>query len=171
VDDFFIMGLNRSTIRQVIDTAQSGDTSKKNLVSKESFEKGTFFATLFDGATSSDELKKLYQKNQSTIPRFFGSMIQSESTIVPLISSYYATEDRSRRLGKNPVPFQYELGSLSLSGSGNNMAVKMDPKKLTNLSGITLEIWESTRKDPIFPTLILTEQGLPLDAFLAYPKV
>lgn len=154
----------------MIDTAVSGDAYKKNLVNVGTFEKGTFFATLFDGVSSSAELKKLYLKNQSTIPEFLGGMVQSESTITPLISSYYATEERSRRLGKKPVLFQYELGSLSLSGSGDTMIVKMDPSKLNSLSGATLGMWESSRKDPIFPAAILTEQGIPLEVFLAYPK-
>jgi hypothetical protein len=140
-------------------------------VNVETFEKGTFFAMLFDGVNSSNELKKLYQKNQTTIPRFFGSMVQSESNITPLISSYYATEDRSRRLGKKPVLFQYELGSLSLSGTGDTMTVKMDSNKLASLSGATLEMWESIRKDPAFPASIITEKGVPLETFLAYPKV
>ncbi len=171
VDNFFMIGLNRSTIRHIIDTAKSGDNHKKNLVSQENFEKGTFFAMLFDGVNSSIEIKKLYEKNQSMVPRFFGSMIQSESTITPLISSYYATEDRSRRLKKKSVSFHHELGSLSLSGTGDTLMVKMNPSKFTSLSGSILEMWETIKKDPIFPTALLTEQGVPLEVFLAYPKV
>lgn len=39
VDDFFIIGLNRSTIKHVIDTAVSGDIRKKSILTTDSFEK------------------------------------------------------------------------------------------------------------------------------------
>ena len=74
VDDFFIIGLNRPTIKNMIDTAKSGDIQKKSILATDSFEKGTFFATLFDGVRSSAELKRMYEKNQNTISQLFGSV-------------------------------------------------------------------------------------------------
>lgn len=91
--------------------------------------------------------------------------------MTPLIASYYATEDRSRRLGKKPVSFYYELGSLSLSGMGDNLIVKIDQNKLSNLSGTTLEMWESIRKDSTLPPAIFADQGIPLESFLTYPRI
>lgn len=171
VDDFFIIGLNRSTIRHVIDTADSWDKYKKNIVNTESFEKGTFFAMLFDGVNSSSELKNLYKKNQSTIPRFLGDIFRSESTITPFIASYYTTEDRNKRLGKKWTLFNHQIGSLSLSGMSDNLIVKIDPSRLTSLSGTSLEMWESIQKNPTFPSAILTENGVPLDIFLALSNI
>ena len=49
--------------------------------------------------------------------------------------------------------------------------IKIDPKKLSSLSGSTLEMWESIKKEPTFPSAILTEQGVPLEVFLALPRV
>lgn len=48
VDDFFIIGLNRTTIKNVIDVAKSGDTQKKKILNPGSFATGTFLATMFD---------------------------------------------------------------------------------------------------------------------------
>lgn len=140
-------------------------------MSAESFEKGTFFATMFDGVNSSAELKRMYEKNPTAIPRFFHDIFRSEANITPLVASYYATEDRNKRLGKKSVSFHYELGSLFLSGKGDNLMIKIDPKKLTSLSGSTLEMWESIKKEPTFPSAILTEQGIPLEVFLSLTRV
>ncbi len=64
---------------------------------------------MFDGVNSSTELKRMYEKNQTAIPRFFGDIFRSEANITPLVASYYATEDRNKRLGKKLVSFYYEL--------------------------------------------------------------
>ena len=58
-----------------------------------------------------------------------------------------------------------------LSGMSENLAVKIDTNKLTNLSGATLGIWESIQKNPTFPPAILTEQGVPLQIFLSLQNV
>ena len=57
VDDFFMLGVNRTTIRRIIDAAATGDVQKKKIVNEESLDVGTFFATLFDGVNASKELK------------------------------------------------------------------------------------------------------------------
>ncbi len=171
VDDFFIIGLNRSTIKHVIDTAKSGDIRKQSMVTTDSFEKWTFFATLFDGVTSSTELKRMYEKNQTIVPKILNSTFRVSSSIRPLLASYYATEDRNKHLGLKPTSLQYTLGSLTFSGMSENLSVKIDPTKLTSLSGATLEMWESLKKNPTFPPALLTEQGVPLEVFLAFQDI
>jgi hypothetical protein len=87
VDDFLIIGLNRPTIRRVIDTAATGDQSKLHIIDATTLEKGTFFTLLFDGVHTSQELSKLYTNNKSALTRIFdGSTTFSFQT---LMSSYY----------------------------------------------------------------------------------
>jgi hypothetical protein len=167
IDDFFVLGLNRSTIRKVIDTATTGDSYKKNLITPEIFEKGTFFATLFDGVSVSQSLQSMYEKNQKLVPKILGNTFGISSNMTPLASSYYTTQDRYRRLGKVTSTLSYALGSIAVSGTSENLRVTMDPKKLKNLSGSTLEMWESIKKNPIFPQEVLTESGISLEKFLS----
>jgi len=108
--------LNRSTIHNVIDVALSGDKNKKNIVNPETLSSGTFFATLFDGVTFSDEIKKLYQKNENTLARYIVSNFGNSNNYTSLIASYYSSEDRNKRLEQKGVPFYYELGAVSLDG-------------------------------------------------------
>lgn len=171
VDDFFVLGLNRTTIRHAIDTAASGDSAKKHLVNADAFEKGTFFATLFDGSNASQELKWLYEKNRSTVPQMFDSMFRVESEITPLVSVYYATQDRNRRLGEKGIAFHYEIGAISLSNTSEKMFVKIDSSKLKGLTGSTLEMWESLKKDSSFPSALLSTEWMPLDDFLTFSKI
>lgn len=86
--------------------------------------------------------------------------------MVPLISSYYATEDRSKRLGKKQIPIHYEFGSLSLAGVGDTLMINMDPKKLINHSGST-KPWERIKNDPVFPSSLFTEEGILLETFFS----
>ena len=170
VDNFFVVWLNRSTIHNVIDVALSGDKNKKNIVNPETLSSGTFFATLFDGVTFSDEIKKLYQKNENTLARYIVSNFGNSNNYTSLIASYYSSEDRNKRLEQKGVPFYYELGAVSLDGKEWNITIKIDENKLKNLSGSTLQNWENLKKDPSFPKEILSG-GVPLEVFLTLKNI
>lgn len=165
------MGLNRYTIKNVINIATSWDSAKKNLLSSENFSKGTFFATLLDGVNMSTELRWLYEKNTSVIPRYLGNIFETRSNLIPFITSYYMIQDRDKRLGKKWTPFQYELGSISLSGMSENLIVKMDQNILIGLSGSALELWKTIKKEENFPSAILTKQWIPLETFLGLDTI
>jgi hypothetical protein len=85
-------------------------------------------------------------------------MFRIESEITPLVSVYYATQDRNRRLGEKGIAFHYEIGAISLSNTSEKMFVKIDSTKLKGLTGSTLEIWESLKKDPSFPSALLSTE-------------
>lgn len=113
IDNFFIIGLNRSTIRKVIDIANSSDTRKKELIDAGSFATGTVFATIFDGVGSSAQLRALYEKNKTSIPRYMRYLkmnnLSNDSGFRTLLSSYYATQDRNHRLAVPVKQFSYTL--------------------------------------------------------------
>ncbi|NRH20471.1 hypothetical protein HOO68_00295 [Candidatus Gracilibacteria bacterium] len=167
VDNFFVVGLNRSTIRNVIDASLSGDERKESITNNESLASGTFFATLFDGVNFSKELKNLYEKNESTLSRNLGSDIADNFDYVPLVSAYYSSEDRNRRLEQKGIPFHYSFGAITLDGKDGNIMITLDEKQLSNLSGTVLQNWENLKKDPLFPQAVLTEKGVPLETFLS----
>jgi hypothetical protein len=168
VDDFLIVGLNRPTIRRVIDTAATGDQNKLNIVDASTLEKGTFFTMLFDGVRTSQELSQLYRSNKPSIAWIFDNThtIPMDS----LLSSYYVSGDRARRLGQAVPIVDYRVGAISLSGTGWSLRVTIDEKGLSTLSGATLESWNTLKADATFPKEILSTAGIPLDMFLHLEK-
>jgi hypothetical protein len=168
VDDFLIVGLNKPTIRRVIDTAATGDQNKLNIVDASTLEKGTFFTMLFDGVRTSQELSQLYRSNKPSIARIFdnSNTIQMDS----LLSSYYVSGDRARRLGQDVPVVDYYVGAISLSGTGGSLRVAIDEQGLSTLSGATLESWNTLKADTTFPKDILSPSGMPLDMFLHLEK-
>lgn len=70
IDDFFTIGLNRPTIKKVIDVSLTQDTRKADILDEGSFSSGMLFATLFDGVSMSSQVAALYEKNKVSIPRY-----------------------------------------------------------------------------------------------------
>ncbi len=113
---------------------------------------------MFDGESSSKQIKKLYEKNQSVLPRYIERMINTKSSVTPLISSYYASQDRNMRLGKKGEEFNYTIGSISFSGIGDKIVAKIDQSKLSSLSGASFEAWEAIKNENTLPQAIFTEK-------------
>lgn len=172
IDNFFIIGPNRSTIKKVIDVANSGDMRKKELLDAGSFSTGTLFATIFDGVKSSEQFKALYEKNKTSIPRYMRYLkmnnLSSDSSFRSILSSYYVTQDRNQRLGITTKPFEYTIGALSLRGNTENISVQLDEKKLATLTGATLQTWQNLQSESDFPKAVLTESGMVFSDFLLY---
>jgi hypothetical protein len=164
VDDFLIVGLNRPTIRRVIDTAATGDKNKLNIVDASTLEKGTFVTMLFDGVRTSQELSQLYRSNKPSIAWIFDNTYTIP--MGPLLSSYYVSGDRARRLGQEVPVIDYRVGAISFSGTGGSLRVAIDEQGLSTLSGATLEKWNTLKSDATFPKEILSTSGIPLDMFL-----
>ncbi|MBP9779530.1 hypothetical protein KBD33_02800 [Candidatus Gracilibacteria bacterium] len=171
IDDFFMIGLNRSTIKHIIDGSQGGDSAKEEFIAKTPFSKGTFFAMLFDGVNTSLKLKELYEKNKSSIPRYMRYLglegMRNNGGNNFFIGAYYSAQDRNKRLGREMNPFSYTLGTLSVSGDIENVSVRIDTGKVKSFTGITLQMWNNIESEGTFPKEILSEKGIPLENFLA----
>lgn len=57
IDNFFFIGLNRTSMRHVIDTAKTGDTAKQSLIDSSTVLANSFFVGLLDGNGASNDLK------------------------------------------------------------------------------------------------------------------
>lgn len=99
------------------------------------------------------------------------SDLSNDSSFRTLLSSYYTTQDRNRRLSLSVKPFSYTLGALSLAGDAENISVRLDEKKLAALTGTTLQTWENLKSESDFPKDILTESGMILSDLLEYKNV
>jgi hypothetical protein len=172
VDDFFIIGLNRSTIRKVIDAA--GNKWKDSRVSEtDTFEKNTFFASVFDGVSTSDQLQKLYEKNKTSLPRYvqmLGMDALSGGDTASLVSVFYANKDRNKRLGISLPASTFDFGSLKLESSADSLLIRIDDSKTKNLTGSTLQEWESMKTQESFPKDLLST-GIPLEDFFLFDWV
>ena len=165
IDDFFLLAPNRMTIRRIIDTALSGDTRKSLIIDTQTASTGSFFAMLFDGEWTSQDLKWLYQKNKTNIPRsLFASDAWFYTNIVsPLLSRYHASSLREKKLGRAVAPFEYTLGWLSLHAKDGDIRMSLDQKKYNNLSGSLLDTWNALNISRKYPKEVFTEDGIPLD--------
>jgi hypothetical protein len=175
VDDFFIIGPNRSTIKNVIDVSKSWDSSKKKLLSDTSFERGTFFATLFDWVSTSEKLKGLYEKNKSSIPRYTKYLtmanIGNDSSIQSLLGSYYVSEDHNKRLWIETTPFSYTLWTITIDGNTDNLLVKINKEWISMLTGVTMQMWNNIESESTFPKEIMSEKWISLADFLSLPNI
>jgi hypothetical protein len=172
VDDFFFLAPNRTTIRHIIDTSTSWDINKWTLTDSATSSTGSFFLTLFDGVSASKDLKWLYEKNKSSLPRYLTSMRSGYGmiSISPLLSSYYTTSVRDRKFGKEISTFSYELGWLSLKGNDGIIRISIDEKKQGTLTGSALTSWNDITTGSGFPREILTEKGIWVEEFLALER-
>lgn len=171
IDDFFMIGFNRSTIKHIIDGSQGSDSAKEKLIAKTPFSKWTFFAMLFDGVNTSEKIKELYEKNKSSIPRYMRYLglegMRNNWGNNFFIGAYYSAQDRNKRLWREMNPFSYTLGTLSVSGDIENISVKIDAWKVKSFTWITLQMWNNIESEGIFPKEILSEKWIPLENFLA----
>ena len=168
VDDFFMIAPNRSTIKRVIDTSLVWDIRKSQIIDRNGFETGTLFATVFDGESLSQNLRWLYDKNQSYITRYARYLDEIDtSDMNSLLGTYYSQEDQNRRLGKTQKPFSYTLGAVSIGGNLENFVIKIDENQLKNLTGSTIQSWENLKNEEKFPKEILTPAGISLQSFLS----
>ncbi len=175
IDDFFMIGLNRPTIKKIIDTAATWDTAKKKLLKTTPFPPWTFFVTLFDWVTTSEKLRPLFEKNKSSIPRYtrYLSMFGGggDTGIQSLMGSYYVTQDRNKRLWTPVAPFSYTFWSIGFTGNGEDIRVKVDQGKLLSLSWTTLQMWDNIKSDSGFPEEILSDAWISLESFLALSNI
>lgn len=175
VDDFFMIGLNRSTIKKVIDTSLTNDTKKWDMLDAGSFSSGMLFATLFDGVTMSSQVAALYEKNKTSIPRYMRYMelddLSRSPENNPILSAYYATQDRNRRLNISLKPFHYSLGALTISGDIDQISARLDNGALSTLTGTSLQTWENLRAETDFPQNITSEKGISLTELFAYKNL
>ncbi len=175
VDDFFIIAPNRSTIKNIIDIAKTWDIKKSKILSVNTFDKWTFFVTLFDGVSTSEKLRWLYEKNKSSIPRYMKYLdmadIWNDSSIDYLMGSYYSTQDRNKRLWIETKPFSYSVWTLTITGDTEKLTVRIDKNSTKSLSGITLQMWNNIESESTFPKDIMSEKWIPLAEFLALPNI
>lgn len=166
VDDFFMIAPNRSTIKRIIDTSLMGDVRKEEIVDPDGFESGTLLVTLFDGESLSQNMKWLYEKNQSYITRYSRYIDELDmSDMNTLLGTYYSQEDKNKRLGKTQKPFSYTFGSVSIGGNPESLTLKIDENQLKNLTGSALQSWENLKNSPKFPKEIITHGGIPFTDF------
>ncbi len=109
IDDFFVFGLNRPTIRHVIDVANAGDAGKKRLLDEHTLPSGTFFSLLFDGEGMSQAIQSLYEKNVKTLPRYMKSLVTEQTSLTSLLSEYVVSYEKAKRLSETPPPFDHTL--------------------------------------------------------------
>ncbi len=166
IDDFFILWINRSTIKSVIDGITVWDANKKRLAPTDAFEKGTFFATILDGVEMSKQLKWLYEKNTSSVSRYARYLNQTDASGNSLFGTYYITQDRNHRLWKVTEPFSYDIWSLGFRGDSWKLTVRINEQRLTSLSGATVQMWKDIQTAWDFPKDILSKDGIPLEQFL-----
>ena len=169
VDDFFFLAPNRPTIRRIIDTGKSGDMRKNDIIGADSsvFD-NSFFATLFDGESTSKDIRWLYEKNKKVLPRYMSSL-KSElgsSSFIPLISRYYASSLKDTKLWKKTQSFSYTFGWFSIDGDNGDIRVHLDEEKYTHLTGSTLDVWIGLTAKEGYPKEILSKEGISIDTFL-----
>ena len=170
VDNFFFLWLNRTTMRHVIDVAKTGDSGKKALIDSWTALKNSFFVSLLDGNTASNDLKWLYEKNRTSIPRYASLLDKNDSGsewLRQALSSYYIASLRAKRLGIESKPFDFSLGWLSVKELEGEMWVRIDESLQSDLSGTTLQLWENISTDDRFPKDIMSEKGIPVQDFLS----
>lgn len=165
VEDFWVLGLNRTTIKNIIDASQLWDNWKKNVVSQDTISTGTAFAVLFDGVHSSDTLRDMYQSNQRVLHSIVHD-ITSSNDIDFLLSQYYVNMDQSRRLGTKIVPLSYTLGAMSISGDSSGIYARVDNEKLSGLTGSVLQSFQNTQSGSGFPREIFSPSGVPIDQLI-----
>lgn len=173
VDDFFFLAPNRTTIRRIIDTAAHGDKRKEALIDKDTAQKGSFFLTLFDGESASNDLRWLYEKNKSSIPRYasyIDDTAYGSDSITPIISKYYTSSIRNKRLGRSQTSFSYILGGLHIQNKGDTFQISLDEKAHVTLSWTTLQMWNNLISEEKFPKEIFSESGITLEKFMANDK-
>ncbi len=169
VDDFFFLAPNRSTIRRIIDTAKSWDIQKKRIIDTHTAWKWSFFLALFDGESASVDIRGLYEKNKSSLPRYASYLdadIIGSQSITSLLSLSHASSTRDKRLGKNIKPFSYTIGWLRISENEKWISVRIDEKDHLTLSWSTLQMWQNLISEEALPKDILTEKGIPLEDFM-----
>jgi hypothetical protein len=173
IDDFFFIGLNRTTIKRIIDVAKTGDIKKWEIIDSKTVPKGSFFLTLFDGKSASIDLKGLYEKNRTSISRYANlldrEIMSSSDPITSVVSAYYVSSLKTRKLGKGVTSLTYTLGWLSLIESGDTISVYLDEKIHRALSGTTVQIWKNLSTDERFPKKIWEKNGMPIEEFLKNP--
>ncbi len=116
----------------------------------------------------STSLKALYEKNMNALPRYVRSLNVNQASMMKLLGTYIASEERNKRLGKVSVSIDHSLGALRLHGDPQDLTVTLDPAKFTALTGSVLENWKNIEKDPKFPQAIM-RTGIPLDTLLQFP--
>lgn len=128
IDDFFVLGLNRATIRKAIDTANKKDLRKSELISPTSFEKNTIFATIFDGETLQKTLSGFVNNTsaQSSMLNYIREDEPAQRVLSLLAGKYYAGYERSEKLEKTTRPFLYTLGNIAISGKWENISIRMN---------------------------------------------
>jgi hypothetical protein len=174
VDNFFFIGLNRTSMKHVIDVAKTGDTAKRELIDNSTSSQGSFFLTLFDGKTASDDLKGLYEKNRTAIPRYAALLDKNilsggSDSLTPAISTYYVGSIRDKRLGNEVKPIDYALGGFRVFEKDGMMRVRIDESTHGILSGTTLQLWQNMLSEERFPKDIISEKGITVESFLASP--
>lgn len=61
-------------------------------------------------------------------------MLVGSNPIIYGVSTYYVIQDRTRRLGDTPSAFSHTIGGLSLTVSGSDMRVRLDPTTFSSLT-------------------------------------
>lgn len=89
----------------------------------------------------------------------------------PILSAYYATQDRNRRLNISLKPFHYSLGALTISGDIDQISARLDNGALSTLTGTSLQTWENLRAETDFPQNITSEKGISLTELFAYKNL
>jgi hypothetical protein len=139
-------------------------------VDTDTFEKNTFFASVFDGVNTSDQLQKLYEKNKSSLSRYMkmiGMDMLSDKGTFSLVSTFYAQKYRNMRLGI-PLPAStFDFGSLKIESSADSLMLRVDESKTKNLTGSTLQEWENIKTQQDFPKDLLST-GIPLEDFFLF---
>jgi hypothetical protein len=169
VDNFFFIGLNRTSMRHVIDVAKSWDDAKKSLIDEWTALKNSFFVSLLDGNTASSDLKWLYEMNRTSIPRYAALFDQNgywSEWLSEALSAYYASSVRAKRLGLESTAFEFTLWGLSVKDREGEIWVNIDETLQEDLSGTTLQLWENVSTDERFPKELLSENGIKAQDFL-----
>jgi hypothetical protein len=173
IDDFFFIGLNRTTMKRVIDTAKTGDPHKKDITDSQTSPKWSFFLALFDGKTASVDLEALYEKNRTSIPRYASlldkQIMSGSDPLTPVVSAYYVSSLKTRKLGKVTTSLSYTLGALSLREEDDTISVYLDEAAHKTLSGTSLQIWQNIFTDERFPKGLVEKSGMPIAEFLKNP--
>ncbi|GAB0174966.1 MAG: hypothetical protein HHAS10_08450 [Candidatus Altimarinota bacterium] len=172
IDNFFFIGLNRTSMRHVIDVANSGDDARKTLLDGSTVLENSFFVGLLDGITASSDLKGLYEKNRTSIPRYASLLDKNDSGLQGLnqiLSSYHVSYTRSKRLGIDSKPFDFTLGGLSIKEIDGDLWVRIDESLQNDLSGTTLQLWENISSDERFPRALVGDMGIKIQEFLMNP--
>lgn len=125
----------------------------------------TAIAVLFDGVRSSDVLRSMYLNNQRVLSSVINEIV-SPTEVQTLLSQYYASTERSRRLGKEIIPFSYTLSAMTISGDTAGISARIDKNKALGFSGLVLQSFQDIQSSSGFPQEIFSPSGIPVEQLI-----